>query len=221
MAQYLTKGLNQAAYDVVHANNADQGQAYALSTPWDLAIIDRMLPQDHDGIEIINAIRQAGFSQPIIVLSALSSIRERVRGLNEGGNDYLIKPFDISELIARIKVQFKSHQFNHLTEANSNLDIITIADLVINVKTRKVMRAGQMISLQPKEFHVLEYLARNHSHIVTRTMLLETIWYTGFQPETNVIEALLSRLRSKIDKDFDIPLVHTVRGKGYRLGPKT
>lgn len=218
IAQYLIRGLRESSYEVVHARDALQGTTYALFEDWDVAIIDRMLPENQDGIQVIQAIRQTKKTQPIIVLSALSSIDERLRGLNEGGNDYVVKPFDMNELLARVEVQIKQNTQNNSNKIASNFDSIVIDNLVINLQTHKVQRGEHIISLQPKEFHLLKYLALHQSQIVTRTMLLEAVWGINMYPDTNVIEAMISRLRSKIDRNFDLPLLHTIRGKGYRLG---
>jgi two-component system OmpR family response regulator len=218
MARYITNGLRDALYEVVHAANAKDGEHYALNQNWDLLIMDRMLPDEKDGLDIISAIRQAGKTLPIIVLSALTSLGDRVRGLKLGCDYYLPKPFAMVELLARVEALIRQNKKFYLTDVSAKTDVVVIEDLIINLSTHKVERANKVISLQPREFHLLAYLARNSPQIVTRSMLLEAIWDLHLIPETNVIEAMISRLRSKIDKGFEFPLLHTVRGAGYRLG---
>ena len=218
MARYITKGLRDALFEVVHVDNAHDAESCALNQNWDLLIMDRMLPDEKDGLDIISTIRRAGKTLPIIVLSALNSLGDRVRGLKQGCDDYLPKPFAMVELIARVEALIRQNKKFYLTEISATTEIIAIEDLIINLSSHKVERASKVITLQPREFHLLKYLARNSPQIVTRTMLLEAIWDLHSIPETNVIEAMISRLRSKIDKDFSTPLLHTVRGAGYRLG---
>ena len=216
MARYLIKALNEIHYEVIHASDAAAGLTLALSEQWDLLIADRMLPFEQDGLEVVKALRQAGKQFPVLVLSALASLGERVRGLREGCDDYLTKPFALSELTARIEALLRRNDRNNPEKVDSHL--IVIADLVINLKVRRAYRANKSIVLQPREFHLLEYLAKNQGQIVTRNMLLVSVWNFHFDPGTNVIDVQISRLRTKLDKGFDPPLLHTVRGVGYKLG---
>jgi two-component system OmpR family response regulator len=216
MARYLIKALTEIQYEVAHASDAAAGLALALSEQWDLLIADRMLPFEQDGLEIIKAVREAGKNFPVLILSALASLGERVRGLREGGDDYLTKPFALSELTARIEALLRRNERIKPEQPDSHL--ITIADLVINLRIRKAYRADKPIILQPREFHLLEYLAKNQGQVVTRNMLLESVWNFHFDPGTNVIDVQISRLRTKLDKGFDPPLLHTIRGVGYKLG---
>ena len=216
MARYLRKGLEEAGYSVTHANQAAHAQRLALTEPWDVMIVDRMLPNEQDGLEIIKAVRQVGLQTPVLVLSALASLDDRVRGLRDGGDDYLTKPFAFPELLARLEALIR----RAAPSTNSSLDSrqLKLADLTLDLLTRKAERAGQPITLQPREFKLLEYLVRNQGQVVTRTMLLESVWDFHFDPGTNVIDVQISRLRNKIDKGHNTPLVHTVRGVGYRFG---
>ncbi len=216
MARYLRKGLEEAGYAVTHADQAEVAQQLALTEPWDVMIVDRMLPNEQDGLEIIKAVRQAALQTPVLVLSALASLDDRVRGLREGGDDYLTKPFAFPELLARLEALIR----RATPSANPALDNrqLKLADLTLDLLTRKAERAGQPITLQPREFKLLEYLVRNQGQVVTRSMLLESVWDFHFDPGTNVIDVQISRLRNKIDKGHNTPLVHTVRGVGYRFG---
>jgi len=212
MARYLCDGLRQDGYEVLHCADASTGLHQALQPGWDLLIIDRMLPNEQDGLSIVQALRAQQIKTPVLVLSALASLDERVRGLREGGDDYLTKPFAFPELLARIEAL--TRRIASTTESR----VLKIADLVIDLRTRRVERGGQPITLQPREFRLLEYLFRNQNQVVTRTMLLESVWDFHFDPGTNVIDVQISRLRTKIDKGQSIPLLHTVRGVGYRFG---
>ena len=171
-----------------------------------------MLPDEQEGLEIVKTLREAGLKTPILVLSALASLDERVRGLREGGDDYLTKPFAFPELLARIEALMR--RGNPVADTR----VLRIADLTLDLRTRRAERAGLPITLQPREFRLLEYLVRNQNQIVTRTMLLESVWDFHFDPGTNVIDVQISRLRNKIDKGHDLPLLHTIRGVGFRLG---
>ena len=215
MARYLIKGLEEAGYSVTHAEQVEQALNLALTQQWDLMIVDRMLPNEQDGLEIIKTVRGAAVQTPVLVLSALASLDDRVRGLREGGDDYLTKPFALPELLARLEALIRRANPAQNTLNNSQLKL---ADLTLDLLSRKVERAGQPIILQPREFKLLEYLVRNQGQVVTRTMLLESVWDFHFDPGTNVIDVQISRLRNKIDKGHSTPLVHTVRGIGYRFG---
>lgn len=215
MARYLIKGLEEAGYSVTHAEQVEQALKLALTQQWDLMIVDRMLPNEQDGLEIIKTVRGAAVQTPVLVLSALASLDDRVRGLREGCDDYLTKPFALPELLARLEALIRRANPAQNTLNNSQLKL---ADLTLDLLSRKVERAGQPIILQPREFKLLEYLVRNQGQVVTRTMLLESVWDFHFDPGTNVIDVQISRLRNKIDKGHSTPLVHTVRGIGYRFG---
>jgi len=210
-ASYLIKGFIESGHDVNHAADGEAGLELALKTSYDVLVIDRMLPK-RDGISIIQKLRADGIHTPVLILSALGEVDNRVEGLQAGGDDYLVKPYAFSELLARLDALVRRGQ---LPETQTCL---CVADLELDLISHKVNRAGQLIRLQPKELRLLEYLMRHVGHIVTRTMLLEKVWGFHFDPETNVIDTQISRLRAKIDKGFDRPLLHTIRGKGYRLG---
>lgn len=216
MARYLRTGLEEAGYKVTHADQADQALKLALAQQWDIMIVDRMLPHEQDGLDIIKAVRLASVQTPVLVLSALASLDDRVRGLREGGDDYLTKPFALPELLARLEALIRRAN----PSANTTIDSrqLKLADLTLDLLSRKAERGGQPITLQPREFKLLEYLVRNQGQVVTRKMLLESVWDFHFDPGTNVIDVQVSRLRHKIDKGHSTPLVHTVRGVGYRFG---
>ena len=202
--------MKQAGFVVDHAQDGKEGLHFALSNSYDAGIFDIMLPS-LNGLEIIKRIREKKVELPIIILSAKRSIDDRVRGLQKGGDDYLTKPFSFSELLARVQALIR----------RSNKDIqstgLTVGELSIDLLARTVHRANKKIDLQPKEFALLEYLMRNANHVVSKTMIMERVWDYNFDPQTNVVEARISRLRDKVDKDFGKPLIHTVRGLGYVL----
>jgi len=211
VAAYLVKGLKEQGYVVDHAENGNNGLLLASSEDYDAMIIDRMLPQ-LDGLTIVKTVRATGKTTPMLVLSALGEVDDRVEGLRAGGDDYLTKPFAFSELLARIDALIRRQKQSGNNETN-----LTIADLEVDLLARTVQRGGQKIDLQPREFRLLEYLMRHAGQVVTRTMLLEQVWDYHFDPQTNVIDVHISRLRGKIDKGFAKPLLHTVRGAGYML----
>jgi two-component system OmpR family response regulator len=206
-AAYLLKGLAESGHQVDLASEGRQGLDRATNESFDAMIIDRMLP-GHDGLSIIAALRAARNQTPVLVLSALGDVDDRVEGLRAGCDDYLPKPFAFSELLARLEA---------LTRRGSAETRLKVVDLEMDLLARTVTRAGRPIDLLPREFRLLEYLMRNAGHIVTRTMLLEKVWDHHFDPQTNVIDVHVSRLRQKVDKGFDRPLLHTVRGAGYTL----
>ena len=210
MAAYLQKGLKESGHIIDTAATGPDGLNLALHCTFDAAIIDRMLP-GLDGLALIAALRQAGNKLPVLILSALGQVDHRVEGLQAGGDDYLAKPFAFSELEARLAALVRRAG---VEAAETSL---ALADLELDLLSRTVTRAGRDIALQPKEFALLEYLLRHAGQVVTRTMLLEHVWGYHFDPQTNVIDVHISRLRQKIDKGFDTPLLHTVRGAGYRL----
>lgn len=212
VASYVTKGLKESNYVVDHAADGKDGLLMASTEEYDLLIIDRMLP-GLDGLSIIQTLRATGKETPILILSALSEVDDRVKGLRSGGDDYLTKPFAFSELLARLEVLLR----RHATSGNQAETQLHVADLEMDCLARVAKRAGQTIDLQPREFRLLEYLMRHAEQVVTRTMLLENVWDYHFDPQTNVIDVHISRLRRKIDKDFDKPLLHTIRGAGYVL----
>ncbi len=209
-AGFVAKGLGESGYSVDRAEDGQEGLVRALDGNYDLAIVDRMLPQ-LDGLSLVEALRKAGKRTPVLFLSALGEVDERVRGLKAGGDDYLAKPFAFSELLARIEALLR----RPLGTAAET--VLRLGDLEMDLLARRVKRGGVEIPLQPREFSLLEYLLRNAGRVVTRTMLLEQVWGYHFDPQTNVIDVHISRLRQKIDRDFEQPLLHTVRGAGYTL----
>ena len=210
IASFVSKGLKEAGFVVEHASEGKAGLHMALTSCYDAAVIDIMLP-GLDGLAIIDELRQRRIKLPVIILSAKRSIDERVEGLEAGGDDYLTKPFSFSELLARIQALIR--RANDTPEPTR----ITVGDLSIDLRTRAVTRADKKIALQPREFLLLEYLARNAGRVVSKTMIMEHVWDYNFDPQTNVVESRICRLRDKIDKGFDTPLIHTVRGMGYVL----
>ncbi|WP_092348102.1 response regulator transcription factor [Desulfuromusa kysingii] len=210
-AAYLTKGLGECGHGVNHADDGNNGLFMALDQPYDVLVVDRMLP-GLDGLGIVRAVRAAGNSTPVLILSALGDVDARVEGLRAGGDDYLTKPFAFSELLARLEVLIRRN-----TTANDQLTKLKVGDLEMDLLSRRVKRNGVEVDLQPREFRLLEFLMRYSGQVVTRTMLLESVWDYNFDPQTNVIDVHISRLRSKIDKHFDNPLLHTIRGAGYVL----
>jgi two-component system, OmpR family, response regulator len=212
VAQFVCKGLRESGHTVDLAGNGRDGLFLAANEPHDVIVLDRMLPGGIDGLAIIEALRKTGNKTPILILSALADVDERIDGLKAGGDDYLTKPFAFGELQARLDALFRRSQG---TETQA---VLGVADLGMDVATRKVWRAGKTIVLQPREFKLLEFLLRHAGQVVTRTMLLENVWDYHFDPQTNVIDVHISKLRQKIDAEFAFPLLHTVRGVGYRLG---
>lgn len=210
IARYLRKGLSEAGHTVEHADNGRDGLYLATGENFDAIILDRLLPQ-MDGLTLLTALRATGASVPVLILSALSQVDERIKGLRAGGDDYLVKPFALSELLARLDVITRRSQPAEIDNE------IRVADLVLNRLSRLVHRAGEEIVLKPQEYRVLEYLMRHSGQVVTRTMLLENVWDYHFDPQTNVIDVHMSRLRAKIDKSPWAPLIHTLRGAGYCL----
>lgn len=209
-ADFILQGLQQAGFSTCHASDGESGLFKAKTEQFDLAVIDIMLPK-RDGISVIEEMRAARISIPVIVLSARGSVDDKVRGLRAGGDDYLVKPFSFTELLARIQAQLRrSAPFSEPT-------VLTVADLSIDLLSRKVTRAGIRIDLQPREFALLEYLMRNTGRVVSKTMIMEHVWEYNFDPQSNIVEARMYRLRDKIDKPFDRELIHTIRGVGYVL----
>ncbi|MGQ3029871.1 MAG: winged helix-turn-helix domain-containing protein [Ferrovibrionaceae bacterium] len=211
VARHVAKGLRESGHVVEHADNGRDGLFLAAGEAFDVIVVDRMLPGGVDGLGIIEALRRTGNETPVLILSALGEIDDRVKGLKAGSDDYLTKPFAFAELLARIEAL---HRRARSAAVETTL---TVADLEMDLLSRTVRRAGREIDLQPREFKLLEFLMRHAGQVVTRTMLLEGVRDYHFDPQTNVIDVHVSRLRQKIDKGFDRPLLHTVRNAGYVL----
>lgn len=211
VTRFVIKGLREAGHTVDHAGNGRDGVLLASSEPYDVIIMDRMLPGDIDGLGIIEALRKGGSRVPILILSALSDVDERIRGLRSGGDDYLTKPFAFGELLARIDALARRAQGS---DTKTSLEV---GDLRMDLLARKVVRGQRPIALQPQEFKLLEYLMRHAEQVVTRTMLLENVWNYNFDPQTNVVDVHISKLRQKIDAGFERSLLKTVRSAGYMM----
>ena len=212
IASFIVKGFKAEGFAVDHAADGEDGLHLALTEPHDAAIIDLMLPK-LDGLSLIEKMRREKIRTPVIILSARGSVDDRVKGLHTGGDDYLTKPFAFSELLARVQALIRR-----------SLDVseptkLMVGDVSINIVTREVVRAGQSIELQPLEFSLLEYLMRNAGRVVSKTMIMEHVWFYYFDPQTNVVESRIYKLREKIDKGFSNKLIHTVRGVGYVFEP--
>ncbi|MEZ5851464.1 MAG: response regulator transcription factor [Hyphomicrobiaceae bacterium] len=210
IAHFVAKGLKESGNTVDIAEDGDTGLETARGTAYDVLVVDRMLP-GRDGLSVIQILRAEGNRVPVLILSALGEVDDRVKGLKAGGDDYLTKPFAFAELMARVEALARRSAPEESTTR------YTVADLTLDRLTHKVHRADQHILLQPREFRLLEYLMRHAGQVVTRTMLLENVWDYHFDPQTNVIDVHISRLRGKIDKGFERPLLHTVRGAGYTI----
>jgi two-component system OmpR family response regulator len=209
-ADYIVKGLSEAGYVVDRAENGPDGLHLATSSTYDALVVDRMLP-GLDGLSVVRALRAAGITVPVLILSALAQLDDRVTGLRAGGDDYLTKPFAFAELAARIEALLRRPR-SIATQTS-----LQVGDLAMDLLTRRVTRAGRPIDLRPQEYKVLEYLMRRAGEVVTRTMLFEGVWDFHFDPQTNVVDVHISRLRHKIDKGFDRALIHTHRGGGYSI----
>lgn len=214
-AGHVVAGLREAGYSVRHCADGHEGLLAARQARPDLLIVDRMLPQ-LDGLALVQALREEGALTPVLVLSALGTVDDRVEGLRAGGDDYLVKPFALAELLARVEALLRraSGEVRHV-------GVMRVADLELNVLARRVSRAGKEIQLTSKEFQLLEFLMRRVGQVVTRTMLLESVWNLHFDPQTNLIDVHISRLRQAIDRGFEPPLLHTIRGSGYVLRDPT
>jgi two-component system OmpR family response regulator len=210
VARFLVKGLKESGHVVDHAANGRDGLFLAAGEPYEAMIIDRMLP-GVDGLTIVQTIRASGNRTPVLFLSALGDVDDKVKGLKAGGDDYLVKPFAFAELLARLEALDRRRPSDSLDAR------LTVDDLEMDLLSRRVTRAGKPVDLQPREFKLLEYLMRQAGQVVTRTMLLENVWDYHFDPQTNVIDVHISRLRRKIDSGFEKPLLHTIRGAGYML----
>ncbi len=211
VAQFVVKGLQEAGHTIDHAVNGRDGLFLAASEPYDAIVMDRMLPGDIDGLAIIEVLRRTGNRTPILILSALSEVDDRIRGLRSGGDDYLTKPFAFGELLARLDALQRRAR-----GVDQELPL-TVGNLVLDPLTRKASRGERQIALQPREFKLLEYLMRHAGQVVTRTMLLENVWDYHFDPQTNVVDVHISKLRQKIDAESERPLLRTVRNAGYMV----
>ena len=209
-AAYVVNGLHEHGHVVDHAANGRDGLFLAAGESYDAMVVDRMLP-GLDGLGIVKTIRGAGIKTPVLFLTTMSGVGNRVEGLNAGGDDYLVKPFAFAELLARVNALARRPPLSTVET------VLKIADLEMDLMKRTVARQGKPIDLQPREFRLLEYLMRHAGRVVTRTMLLERVWDFHFDPQTNVVETHISRLRSKVDKGYDAELIHTIRGSGYSL----
>jgi two-component system OmpR family response regulator len=210
IASFISKGLKAAGFAVDHMTDGEEGLHMALTEPYDIAVIDIMLPK-RDGLSIIEKMREEKINTPVLILSAKGSVDDRVKGLQTGSDDYLTKPFAFTELLARIQALIRR------ASGVSEPTRLVVGDCSMDLITREVMRGGKRIELQPLEFSLLEYLMRNAGRVVSKTMIMEHVWNYNFDPQTNVVEARISRLRDKIDKEFFPKLIHTVRGVGYVL----
>jgi len=210
IASFVEKGLQAAGYAVDHAPDGEAGLHLALTEPYDAAVVDIMLPK-LNGLSLIEELRQKKINTPVIVLSAKDSVDDRVKGLQTGSDDYITKPFAFSELLARVQALIR--RAGGLSEPTR----LAVGNLAMNLLSREVVREGRRIELQPIEFSLLEYLLRNAGRVVSKTMIMEHVWDYNFDPQTNVVEARISRLRDKIDRDFSKKLIHTIRGVGYVL----
>ncbi|MDB4444343.1 response regulator transcription factor [bacterium] len=210
IASFIVKGLRSAGFAVDHVTNGEDGVHMALTEPYDTAIIDIMLPK-RDGLSVIEKMREEKVNTPVIILSAKGSVDDRVKGLQSGSDDYLTKPFAFSELLARVQALIRR------ASGVSEPTRLVVGDCSMDLLTREVIRGGRKVELQPLEFSLLEYLMRNAGKVVSKTMIMEHVWDYNFDPETNVVEARISRLRDKIDREFPTTLIQTVRGVGYVL----
>jgi len=211
VAGFVVRGLKEAGFVVDHADNGRDGLFLAASETYDAIILDRMLPGGIDGLRVLETVRGQKNSVPVLILSALGEVDDRVKGLKAGGDDYLTKPFAFAELLARVEALARRGK------GESPVTKLVVDDLELDLLSRQVKRAGQKIDLQPREFRLLEFLMRHDGQVVTRTMLLEGVWDYHFDPQTNVIDVHVSRLRQKVDKPFPTQLIHTVRNAGYML----
>lgn len=210
IASFVVKGLKQNGFAVDHAADGDTGLALALATPYDAAVVDIMLPR-RDGLSVVQEWRKERLQLPVLFLSAKSSVDDRIKGLQSGGDDYLVKPFAFSELLARVQALIR--RAARETEPTT----LNVGDLSMNLVTREVARGGKKLDLQAREFSLLEYLMRNAGKVVSKALILEHVWDYSFDPQTNVVDVVVCRLRNKVDRDFEPKLIHTLRGVGYVL----
>ncbi|MDE2163049.1 MAG: response regulator transcription factor [Alphaproteobacteria bacterium] len=211
-SQYVAKGLRQSGHMVERVRGGSEGLALAKGSAHDVIILDRMLPE-MDGLSLAKQLRESGSQTPILFLTTMGGVGDRVEGLEAGGDDYLVKPFALAELIARVNSLTRRSQ---RTSADMQTTL-RVNDLEMDLIARTVSRGGRRIDLQPQEFRLLEYLVRHEGRVVTRTMLIENVWELHFDPQTNIVESHMSRLRTKVDKDFPVQLIQTIRGTGYIL----
>jgi two-component system OmpR family response regulator len=211
IASFIVKGLQQAGFAVDYAENGEDGLDLVLTVPYDAAVVDIMLPR-LDGLSLIAEMRQQKINTPVIILSAKRSVEDRVKGLETGSDDYLTKPFAFSELLARVQALIRRS-----TSGSQGPTTLTVENLIMDLVKHRVTRSGLELDLQPREFSLLEYLMRNAERVVSKTMILEHVWDYNFDPQTNVVDVLICRLRNKVDRDFDKKLIHTIRGVGYVL----
>ena len=211
VAGFVVRGLKEAGHVAEHADNGRDGLFMAVSEPFDAIVLDRMLPGGIDGLKILETLRSQKNVTPVLILSALADVNERVKGLKAGGDEYLTKPFAFAELLARVEA------LSRRGKAEGPTTKLVVEDLEMDLLSRQVKRSGQKIDLQPREFRLLEYLMRHAGQVVTRTMLLEGVWDYHFDPQTNVIDVHVSRLRQKVDKPFPMALIQTIRNAGYTL----
>lgn len=210
IAEFVGRGLREAGFAVDHASDGESGLDLAVGEPYDVAIVDLMLPK-RDGLSVIEELRRRRIATPVLILSARRSVDDRVRGLQTGGDDYLTKPFAFTELLARVQALVRR------ATRSAEPTTITVEDLVVDLLSRRVTRGGTALELRPREFALLEYLMRNAGRVVSKTMILSHVWDYTFDPQTNIVDVLVSRLREKIDRPFEKKLLHTVRGVGYVL----
>ena len=210
IGSFVVKGLKQNGFAVDHAVNGEDGLILAAATPYDAAVIDIMLPK-RDGLSLVHELRNRKINLPVLILSARASVDDRVQGLQSGGDDYLVKPFAFSELLARLQALIR--RSTRETEPTT----LTAGDLTLNLITREVSRGGRKLDLQSREFSLLEYLMRNAGRVVSKTLILEHVWDYSFDPQTNVVDVVVCRLRTKVDRDFDRKMIRTLRGVGYVL----
>ena len=210
IADFVARGLREAGFAVDRAADGAEGLDAALAQTYDVAVVDVMLPR-RDGLSVIEELRRKGVMTPVLILSAKRSVDDRVRGLQAGGDDYLTKPFAFAELLARVQALVR--RASRTPEPTT----LTVEDLVLDLLSRRVTRAGAVVDLRPREFALLEYLMRNAGKVISKTMILSHVWEYNFDPQTNIVDVLVSRLRDKVDRAFDRKLIHTVRGVGYVL----
>ncbi len=210
IASFIVKGLKQSGFAVDHAEDGEEGLHLATGTPYDAAIIDIMLPA-RDGLSVVQELRGRKIDLPVLILSAKTSVDDRIKGLQSGGDDYLVKPFAFSELLARVQALIRR------STRTAEPTTLSAGDLRVNLLTREVTRGGEKIELQAKEFALLEYLLRQPDRVVSKTLILEHVWDYSFDPQTNVVDVVVCRLREKVDRGFDKKMIHTVRGVGYVL----
>jgi two-component system OmpR family response regulator len=210
VARFMSKGLKEQGHGADVAHNGEEGLEMARTAGFDVLVVDRMMPK-LDGLTMIQTLREEGDRTPVLILSALGEVDDRVEGLKAGGDDYLVKPYEFAELLARVEALARRR------DPDAVRTQLKVGDLEMDLLARTVRRGPEEILLQPREFRLLEFLMRHSGQVVTRTMLLEKVWDYHFDPQTNVIDVHISRLRAKIDKPFETPMLHTVRGAGYRL----